>query len=91
MIPPAPRGFNYKPENSNEIARQFAISGLANIIKKVTQAPDVPLRWRNIRSDAHALLMEVISHRGVWTTEWAEDLNNIVEAARNSGILQELK
>ena len=91
MIPPPPRGFNYKPENSNEIARQFAISGLANIIKKVTQVPDAPLRWRNIRSDARDLLMEVVSHRGVWTTVWAEDLNKIVEAARISGILQELK
>ena len=91
LIPPAPRGFKYTPENSKEIARHFAIAGLANIIRKVSNSSTPPLRWRNIRSDAHSLLMDIVSHRGTWTAEWAEDLQNIVSAARKSGVLQESK
>jgi hypothetical protein len=87
LIPPAPPGSNYTLENSSEICRQFAIASLANVIKKVSDSHEQPLRYRNIRKDAHLLLLDILGHKGVWTTEWAEELENIINAARKSGIL----
>ena len=78
LIPPAPPGSNYTLENSSEICRQFAIASLANVIKKVSDSHEQPLRYRNIRKDAHLLLLDILGHKGVWTTEWAEELENII-------------
>lgn len=90
MSLPPPRGLRYNNvEGSVEISRQFAIASLSNIIKKINMYDTHPLRYRNIRKDAHELLVTIIHHKNTWTTEWAEDLEKIVASARRAGVLRE--
>ena len=89
MIPPPPKGSVYTSQNSKNMVRQFAIAGLLNILRKIGHLPehDLPLRVKNIREDANRLLIEIRVHTGTWTTEWAHELTQIIQAARRASIL----
>lgn len=89
MIPPPPKGFIYSSRNSKTMARQFAISGLLNVLRKIELMPqnDLPLRIRNIRQDASNLIAAIAAHTGVWTTAWANELEMVITASRRASIL----